>query len=104
MSLMDAFLNEEVTVRPYARFGGGSIQYGEPYALACRMEPAPKTKTVYKNPDGSVVETAASALMFARGEEIPVNSEVRYGDRTMRVIQCSVMRSFGAHHLEVLLE
>lgn len=104
MSLIHAFLYDKVTVRPYVRFGGGACVYGEPYALPCRMEPAPKTKVVYKNPAGSIVETAASALMFAEGGEIPVNSEVRYGDRSMRVIQCSVMCGFGTHHLEVLLE
>lgn len=104
MSLISAFLNEEATVRPFVRYGGGAVVYGEPYAIRCRMEPAPKSKVVYKNPDGSIVETVASALMFAQGEEIPVGSEVRCGDRSMRVIQCGVMRGFGAHHMEVLLE
>lgn len=93
-----------MTVEPYLRFGGGRIIYGSAETRPCRIEPAPKNKIVYKNPHGSLVETAASALAFCEGEEIPVNSKVTVNGHEMRVVQCSLMRGFLQHHLEVSLE
>lgn len=104
MSLIKPFLTEEVTIEPYIRFGGGQILYGEPETRACRIEPAPNTKVVYKNPHGSLQETVASALMFCEGDEIPVNSKATVKGHEMRVIKCQLMRGFGQHHLEVSLE
>ena len=104
MSLIEAFFDKEAIIRPYLRYGGGAPVYGEPQVRACRLEPAPNVKIVYKNASGSIVETVASALMFCTGEEIPVNSECTVGGRTMRVIKCPVMSGFAQHHLEVYLE
>ena len=57
------------------------------------------------NPDGSIAETVASALMFCPMPPIPVNSIVECEGAKMRVIQCSQMHGFGAYsHLEVQLE
>lgn len=104
MSLIGAFLSQSATIRPYERFGGGKTIYGEPETRACRCEFGFKTKVVYKNPAGSIVETVSNALMFVEGEIIPVNSEVTCESRTMRVIQCEPMLGLGPSHMEVLLE
>ena len=104
MSLIDALCTQRAVIRPYLRYAGGKTVYGEPETRACRLEPGPKTKVVYKNTDGSIVETVASALMFCPNPPIPIGSEVTCSGRTMRVIQCDQMRGFAPNHLEVLLE
>ena len=104
VSLISPFLTEEIIIEPYVRMGGGQIIYGEAETRPCRIEPAPKTKVVYKNPHGSLVETTAGALVFCEGDAIPINSRVTVKGHEMRVIQCSLMRGFGRHHLEVSLE
>ena len=104
MSLIKPFLTEEITIEPFVRVGGGQIVYGEKETRPCRIEPAPNTKVVYKNPHGALAETVASATVFCEGEEIPVNSKVYCNGHEMRVIKCALMRGFGQHHLEVSLE
>ena len=104
MSIIGAFLNQEVTIRPFERFGGGKAIYGEAQTRSCRCEFGFKTKVVYKNPAGSIVETTSGALMFCEGDMIPVNSEAVCDGRVMRVIQCEQMRGLGPSHMEVLLE
>lgn len=104
MSLIGAFLNQSVTIRPFERFGGGKAIYGEAQVRSCRCEFGFKTKVVYKNPAGSIVETVSGALMFLEGDMIPVNSEAVCEGRVMRVISCEPMRGLGPSHMEVLLE
>ncbi|MBR3795965.1 MAG: hypothetical protein IKK34_08055 [Clostridia bacterium] len=104
MSLIGAFLNQTAVIRPYVRFGGGQMIYGEREERDCRLQLGFKTKVVYKNPAGSIVETVSNALMFVEGDRIPVNSEVTCEEQTMRVIQCEPMRGLGPSHMEVLLE
>lgn len=104
MSVIGAFLNQEATVRPFERFGGGRVIYGEAQTRECRCEFGFRTKVVYKNPAGSIVETVSGALMFCEGEAIPINSEVVCEGCVMRVIACEPMRGLGPSHMEVLLE
>ena len=104
MSLIGVFLNQTAIIEPFLRAGNGKLIYDKAEERACRVEYGFKTKVVYKNPSGAIVETVSSALMFVEGELIPVNSQVKCDDVTMRVIQCEPMRGFGPSHLEVLLE
>lgn len=104
MSLMTRFLTEEMSVKPYVRFGAGKTIYGEPEVRRCRVEPADNVKIVYKNPSGTITETVASALIFCEGSPIPINSIVNFHGRETRVIDCKEMYGFGLHHLEVSVE
>ena len=104
MSLISPFLMDTCEITSFLRRGSGGPLYGEPETRNCRMEPAPNTKIVYKNPSGSIVETAASQLMFCEGTPVPVHSIVTWQGKRMRVIRCSEMAGFGPHHLEVYLE
>ena len=76
MSLIDMLMTQEARIKPFERYAGGKTLYGIEEVRKCRMEFGKKTKVVYKNPDGSIVETVASALMFCPMPPIPVNSIV----------------------------
>lgn len=95
MSLIDMLMTQEARIKPFERYAGGKALYGLEEVRKCRMEFGKKTKVVYKNPDGSIVETVASALMFCPMPPIPVNSIIECEGTKMRVIES---RNYGKWH------
>ena len=103
MGFITRFLTDTCEIRPYERLGSGGPLYGAPEIRACRVEPAPKAKTVYKDPSGVLVETVAHLTLFCEGKPIPMQSLVTVHGQEMRVISCQEMNGFECH-LEVPLE
>lgn len=102
--LIDAFLNEQVEIKPYIRMsGGGTPVYGETETRACRMEMGAYLRGVYKAASGQIDQVEARAKMFCTGNKIPSDSIVTYDGEDYKVIDCQIMRGFGYSHLEVVL-
>lgn len=103
MSLLTAFLKQEVTIKPFIRQEAGEPIYGQETARKCRIERGANLKVVYKNPSGSIEEVTAIARLFCLGDPIPTRSVVTHNGIEYTVINCVVMTGFKDHHLEVYL-
>lgn len=101
--MIRAFLRDTCRIRPYLRNGMGQALYGEEEVRPCRLEDGVQEKVVYMDPSGRILEEVSTARLFTLGEPVPAGSQVRCGERCMRVLTCEEMVAFGRHHLEVLL-
>lgn len=104
MSLIKAFLKQDITIKPFIRQGSGEPVYGQETARKCRIERGANLKVVYKNPSGSIEEVTAIARLYCLGDPIPARSVVTHDGTEYTVISCVVMTAFKDHHLEVYLE
>ena len=105
MSLINLFLNQVVTIKPYIREGSGKPIYGETETRKCRLEFGIKNETIIgKGVTGILNATTAGCRMFCCGDPIPMRSIVTYKDREYVVMDCHIMRGFSDNHLEVILE
>jgi len=102
--MIESFFTKQVVIKPFIRQGSGEPVYGEIETRKCRMERGLNLKTVYKNPDGQIDDTAASAKMFCVGKPIPPRSIVTYEGQEFTVINCADHGGFSNDHLEVYLE
>ena len=104
MGMIEAFFTQTVTIKNYVRQGSGEPIYGKMEMRKCRIESGLNMKTVYKNPDGQIDQTVASARMFCVGPPIPPRSIVTFEGQELTVINCRDHGGFANDHLEVYLE
>ena len=102
--MIGLFLMDLCRIQPYLGQDRTGPRYGPEEERRCRMEPGQRSRQVYKNPSGAIVENARETLMFTTGEAIAPESRVSWRGRDMRVLSCREMRGFSDHHLEVTLE
>ena len=102
-SLIEAFFDQEVEIRPYERMGAGKPIYGPTETRACRIEFGHHLMTTYKHPSGQIDQVEARALMFCTGEIIPDGSIATHGGHDYTVVSCDPMMGFSQSHLEVYL-
>lgn len=102
VALIDAFLRQTVTVRPYVREGSGGPIYGPEEHRKCRIEPC-LTLTRQSGVSGTLDDDPARATMFCTGREIPRRSIVIHEGEEYTVTRCDILRTFTEDHLEVTL-
>jgi len=104
VALIDGFLRQTVTIKPYIREASGGPVYGDEEVRRCRLQRGRNLQTVYKNADGQIDQTLADTKMFCTGAAIPERSIVIYEEREYIVLKCHILNGFQDSHLEVYLE
>lgn len=104
MALIDAFLKQTVTIKPFVREASGGPVYGRVETRRCRLERGKNLQTTYKNADGQIDQTLADTKMFCTGTAIPERSIVTYEGKEYTVLKCYVSVGFKDDHLEVYLQ
>lgn len=104
MALIDVFLRDDVTIKPYIREASGEPVYGESFTRKARLSAGRNLQTTYKNPDGQIDQVLVSATMFCTGSPFPPKSVVTFMGVDYIVIRCRPLKGFESSHLEVYLE
>ena len=102
VALIEAFLRQTVTIRPYVREGSGGPIYGPEERRKCRIEPC-LTLTRQYHVDGTMDDDPARATLFCTGREIPRRSIAVIDGEEYTVTRCDILRTFTEDHLEVTL-
>ena len=102
MALIDYFLRQDATIKPFLREANGDLYYGPEEHRKCRLETGNNLSSG-KSAPGVVEQVTASAMMFTTGDSIPERSLVKVDNAEYTVLRCRVMHGFQTH-LEVYLE
>ena len=102
MGLIALLLNQECTVRPYIRMGGGEPLFGEEETRPCRLERG-QHQVCFRRDSGQTDQVEARARLFCEGGEIPPGSRVTCEGESYTVANCVGYRRFDLDHQEVYL-
>ena len=101
--IIDFLLNQTCTIQPCIGCEDGAEAYGPEQTRRCRLQENRQLQAA-GGIHGTADAAPARAIMYCRGDAVPLRSRIVCEGTTYVVSACRRLQALGQDHLEVMLE